>query len=162
MATLNGDQRSYKDVNLSPDETHTYKITTYTSGVSTHNRNWGTHESVGASVTGSTKSSGMVVSQGEFTNRVKITWVDLSVIAENIRIMRTKPGVAPSSPVQMSQLEELEILNKNATAYNDYEAIPGYNYTYYIFPVAAGRTFTPSRKNGYRKRNGLVKGYVKS
>ncbi len=152
----NGADMTWRDTNVSPGETHTYQITSYTT-------DWGTHESgKTTAVTGSTKSANVVVSQGTFTNRANITWANMSAFAENIKIMRSKPGVTPGNPVLLSQLEELDVLNKNATSFNDYEAIPGFKYSYYIFPLTDGMDYKPSKGDGYRKANGIVKGYVKS
>ncbi|WP_197088586.1 T9SS type A sorting domain-containing protein [Rufibacter radiotolerans] len=157
VATIsgNGTDMTWKDLSVNPGESHSYRVTSYTP-------DWGGHESAGIGATGYTKPSGMVVSQGTYQNRVNITWTNLSSFAENVKVMRSIPGVAAGTPADITKLEELEILNKNATAYNDYEAVPGFKYSYYIFPVADGRNFTPTKTDGYRAANGIIKGTVKS
>jgi hypothetical protein len=108
--TANGDQRSWKDASLDPGQTRTYTIRTYAS-------KWGGHQSSGVTVTGSTRSMGLTASDGTFASRVRLEWVNISSFADNIRIERNLPN--------SSVFEEIDILNKNATFYNDLRLFPG-------------------------------------
>jgi hypothetical protein len=59
--------------------------------------------------------------------------------------------------------EELSILNKNATAYTDTDAIPGYRYTYQLVLLNGnGSTIKTVTTTGYRKPNGVIKGTVRT
>jgi len=139
---------TYTDTNRQPGETHTYQVATFTN-------NWGNQESVKSSVTGSTFTIGAVASVGEFHNRVKLTWNNVSSKGvEEIKIERSIPG--------SDAKEELAIVNKSATSYSDYDGIPGYSYTYTVTPLAAGKTFIASSSTGYRSPNGVIKGTIKS
>lgn len=145
--TADGDQRSWKDASLDPGQTRTYTIRTYAS-------KWGGHQSFGVTVTGSTKSMGLTASDGTFASRVRLEWVNISSFADNIRIERNLPNT--------SVFEEIDILNKNATFYNDLKAIPGYTYTYRLTPIKDGRTFPSYPETGYMTPNGKISGTVKS
>lgn len=148
--TASGSARSWTDNSIVPNDVYYYWVTTYTPS-------WGVHQSPmnnGNAVVGRAKTFGVVASDGLYTSRVKISWDDLSDFAEEIRVER---GV-PNSSVK----EELDILSKNAQAYSDSEAIPGFNYTYYITPIQESRTFPSLSEQGYRKPNGTIKGAVKS
>ncbi len=95
-----------------------------------------------------------MASAGEFHNRVKLTWNNVSGKgAEEIKIERNVPG---------GTKKELAIVNKSATSYSYYYGIPGYNYTYTVTPLAEGKTFVPSTSNGFRAPNGVLKGTIKS
>ncbi|KAA5546770.1 T9SS type A sorting domain-containing protein [Adhaeribacter rhizoryzae] len=145
--TANGDQRSWKDASVNPGATHSYSLRTYST-------KWGVHESAGVVVTGASKSMNLTASDGDFTNRVRMEWVNISSFADNIRIERSVPN--------SSAFEEVEILNKNATFYNDNTAIPGYAYTYRLTPIKDGRTFPSYDNTGYIMPNGKISGTVQS
>ncbi|MGV3589669.1 MAG: T9SS type A sorting domain-containing protein [Adhaeribacter sp.] len=146
--TANGDQRSWKDDTVNPEGSYTYTVKTYSS-------KWGSHESSGVSVTGYTKPLGLKASNGEFHNRVQIEWQNISSLAEDIRIERSKPN-------STTEFEELSIVNKNATSYSDYDGIPGFKYTYRLTPLAQNRNYASYTITGYRSPNGTIKGTVKS
>ena len=149
VTTLPADARSWTDNTVEPNKQFYYWVTTYTNG-------WNGHESPhtsGNARLGKTKTLAINASDGVYTNSVKVTWPDLSSFADEIRIERS---------VYNGTQEELDILSKNSTAYSDVDAIPGYNYTYYVTPIQSGRTFTPLSNTGYKKANGIISGYVKS
>ncbi|MCY1723532.1 carbohydrate-binding protein [Prolixibacteraceae bacterium Z1-6] len=148
--TASGTERTWTDNTIVPNDEYYYWITTYTS-------DWGGHESPknsGNAVLGKAKTFTVDASDGLYTSRVKISWEDLSDFAEEIRVERSVPN--------SSEKEELDILSKNAQAYSDNEAIPGYNHTYYITPIQEVRTFPSLSDQGYIKPNGTIKGSVKS
>ncbi|GEO04203.1 hypothetical protein AAE02nite_18670 [Adhaeribacter aerolatus] len=147
IQTANGDQRSWKDASVNPGATHNYSVRTYST-------KWGVHESSGVPVTGYSKSIAVNASDGAFTNRVRLEWLNISSFADNIRIERSLPNA--------TAFEEVEILNKNATFYNDNTAIPGYVYTYRLTPIKDGRTFPSYDNTGYILPNGKISGTVQS
>ncbi|MCG8701514.1 MAG: fibronectin type III domain-containing protein, partial [Bacteroidales bacterium] len=153
LATVDGNVRSYTHSGLKPGNSGTYYVRTFTNQFST-----GDHESSsyasGSYDTGSTYTIGFSASDGAHYNTVKLEWKDVSSRAENIRIERSIPG--------SNQLEELDILNKNATAFSDADGIPGYQYTYYITPIKSGITYETESNTGYSKPNGILKGKVQS
>ena len=149
VATLPADARSWTDNTVEPNNQFYYWVTTYTNG-------WNGHESSRTTANaklGKTKTLAINASDSLYTNSVKVTWPDLSSFADEIRIERSVPG---------GTKEELDILSKNSTAYSDVDAIPGYNYTYYVTPIKSGRIFTPLSNTGFKKANGIISGYVKS
>lgn len=148
--TAAGGDRTWTDNNVEPNEEYYYWVTTYTSS-------WGVHESPrnnGNAVLGKAKKLVINASDGLYTNRVRIEWEDLSSFAEEIRVERSIP--------KSTEREELAILSKNAKTYNDNEAIPGYNYTYYITPIRPSRIFRFLSDTGYKKPDGMIKGNITS
>lgn len=148
--TAAGSERSWTDNTIQPNDVYYYWVTTYSS-------TWGVQESPRNStnaVSGKAKTLMVKASDGLYTNRVKIEWENLSEFAEEIKVERSIP--------ESAEREELDILSKNATAYSDNEAIPGYNYTYYITPINATRTFPSFSDKGYKKPDGIIKGSIKS
>ncbi len=148
--TATGSKRAWTDNAIVPNDVYYYWVTTSTSS-------WGGHESPrnsGNAKIGRAKTFGVDASDGAYTSRVKIEWDDLSDFAEEIRVERSIPN--------SSNKEELDILSKNAKAYSDNEAIPGYNHTYYITPIQEVRTFPSLSDQGYIKPNGTIKGAIKS
>lgn len=150
VTTLPADARSWTDNTVEPNTQYNYWVTTYTNG-------WNGHESsrtTANTMLGKTKTLIVNASDGLYTNSVKVTWPDLSSFADEIRLQRSVYNSITN--------EELAIMSKNSMAYSDLDAIPGYNYTYYITPIQPGRIFTPLTNTGYKKPNGTISGYVKS
>ena len=150
VAQVAGNARTWTDETIVPNDVYYYWVTTFTD-------DWGNHESPRNSsnaVLGKAKTFNVNASDGTYTNRVKVEWDDLSEFAEELRIERSVP--------ESSQKEELAILSKNAQAYSDDGAIPGYKHTYYVTPIHATRTFPTLNDDGYSKPNGTIKGTVKS
>lgn len=150
IATVAGSNTSYENTGLTPGSSYNYTVKTYTPASS-----FGlAHESTGASDMGSTFTMGLEASDGDFYNRCKLSWNDVADIADDLRVERSIPG--------SMDREELAILSGNARAYNDQDGIPGYNYTYYITPIATGQNFLTDNDPGYSRPNGKISGHVKS
>ncbi|WP_340113711.1 T9SS type A sorting domain-containing protein [Maribellus mangrovi] len=150
VAQVAGDARTWTDNTIVPNDEYYYWVTTFTD-------DWGNHESPRNSsnaVLGKAKTFAVNASDGAYTNRVKVEWDDLSDFAEELRIERSVP--------ESNQKEELDILSKNAQAFSDDGAIPGYKHTYYVTPIHETRTFPTLSDDGYSKPNGTIKGTVKS
>ena len=150
IATVGGSNRSYENTGLSPGQSYTYGVTTYVPSSSFG----ATHETAQVTNDGSTFSVGLVASDGDYSNRTKLSWNDLSDVADEIRVERSVPGT--------SDREELDILSGSARAYNDQDGIPGYGYTYYVTPLDNGTPWLTGSDGGYSKPNGKISGHVKS
>lgn len=152
IQTVSGKTFEWTDNTIVPNDVFFYWVTTYSNTTS-----WGIHESqrnVGNAVTGKAKTVNVDASDGLYTARVKIQWEDLSEFVEEIRVERSIPN--------STETEELAILSKNAQAYSDNEAIPGYNHIYFITPINSTREFPTLSDRGYIKPNGTIKGTVLS
>ena len=156
IARVAGTERSYRDssTELVPGVSYNYTVTT-------HAGTWGETSDPSNTASGRLFSIGTVASDSEFSNRVKVSWNNLAEKgAEDIKIERSIPN--STLITSDDSYEELAIVNKNATTYNDYDAIPGYTYSYKITALAEGITMKPSTDTGSRKPNGIIKGDVKS
>jgi len=103
---------------------------------------------------GSTFSVGLDASDGDYSNRTKLSWNDLSDVADEIRIERSIPGT--------NNREELAILTGTARAFNDQDGIPGFGYTYYVTPLDGGTPWLTDSDVGYSRPNGKISGHVRS
>jgi hypothetical protein len=151
ITTLPADSRSWSDNTVGNGEEYFYWVTTKTNG-------WGGHESVRTAenaVLGKTKNFTVTASDGAFNDKVKIEWGNLSEIADEIRIERSVPGDNTSR-------DQISMSTKFSTSYDDRNAIPGYNYSYYVTPVSSDHTFSSESDMGFRLPNGTISGYVKS
>ena len=145
---------AYTDTSLLTATTYNYRVRTILN--STGQGKWGVQVSPFDSDQGTTLDPLVAASDGTFANRIKLTWKNIATIVENIRIERSEPG-------STSVFEEIAILNKNATTYNDYEPIPGANYTYRVsFMDDNGNIFQSFDDLGHMKPNGIIKGKVVS
>ncbi|MCP9237685.1 T9SS type A sorting domain-containing protein [Lewinella sp. JB7] len=143
--TADGTVREYRDTTRQPGNTHTYRVTTFSSF-------YDDDESPGVSDEGSTFSVELVATDGTKYNATSLAWNDLSDYAEEIRIERSTPNATGR--------EELAIISGNARGYNDNTGIPGYNYTYYVTPI--GGDFLTATDTGYSRPDGSIKGHVRS
>ncbi|WNJ20087.1 T9SS type A sorting domain-containing protein [Pontibacter sp. G13] len=149
IATLSGSTYTYTDAGRNANTNYYYQVRTYTT-------DWGGHTSSGTNATGKTLDPMVAASDGDFKTRIKISWAALGGVVDNIRVERSAPGVDGS-------YEELGILNKNATAYNDYDAIPGALYYYKItFLNANGADIESFKDAGHMIPNGIIKGRIVS
>src|SRR6187401_2136562 len=82
IATVSGTTLNYTDTGLSPGQSFTYGVTTYTTS-------FGTHESGQATDAGSTFTVGLDASDGGYYNRTKLSWNNFASICEEIKIERS-------------------------------------------------------------------------
>lgn len=160
VATVSGSIRSYAFENLQANTNYTISVATHTNGGSRswdgiNYSTWIAQTSAYTSATQRTLPFTLTATDGEFSNKVKLTWPQVSLSADNIRIERSIPG---SNPLQF---DELNISNKHARAYTDLGAIPGYKYTYRVTPINAnGDALLVVTDEGFQKPNGIVRGQV--
>lgn len=161
IGLVDGFQRSFTDddSNLEGDSAYYYWVQTCINNPN-NTKDWakGPFESVmdtSNAVFSFPIYNPVYVSKGIYFDRVKVGWPDLSGIADEIRIER-------SIPEDSWKKEELAVLSKNARTYNDYDAIPGYEYKYTLSIITNKRKVYPFSDKGYRKSNGIIKGFVKS
>ncbi len=144
VATVKGSVRSWTDTKVSPNETHMYYVRTHTnlSGGKT---------SAFRSNQGSTKEAFATATEGEFSNRTRVTWTNLSSFADKIEVWRDDEQLVAD-------------LGGGTTQYDDRDGIPGFNYTYRVIPVKdnSGHDYTPLEDIGYRTPNGTFTGEVKA
>jgi len=132
------------DYDVTPGETHTYKVTTYTVS-------WGGQESWGYSDTGSTFFLNPTAEAK--TSSVVLTWNNpQSIGATSIKIERND-GQSTIG---------LDVKDAAIANYTDDTGIPGYEYTYIITPLASGKTYVPAEVIGHRMPNGKISGYVRT
>ncbi|WNJ17515.1 T9SS type A sorting domain-containing protein [Pontibacter sp. G13] len=149
LATLTGSDETYTDQGLSASTSYQYRIVTYTN-------TFGGHTSSGVNDWGATVNPSVEATDGDYKNRVKLTWTNLASVVDNIRVERSEPN-------STTGFEELSILNKNATSYNDYDPIPGSPYTYRVtFLDDNGNDIESFTDWGHMKPNGVIKGRVTS
>ncbi len=172
LVTLGGDARSYEDLQVSPNTTYDYKITTYSSysqrlasaGTDVGEilkvaatAGWGNLESTGSYDQGQTLTVNLDASDGTYKTKVTLSWNKVSTSADNMKVERSLPG---SNPIKF---EELAILNKHATAYTDTDALPGFQYTYRVSPLDEnGDPLQEVDNPGHMKANGIVRGTVRA
>lgn len=93
-------------------------------------------------------------SDGEYFNKTLLTWNTLKDVATDIRVQRGET---------YNSLEEIAILNPNATSYTDNTAIHGKEYFYFVTPLDEyGNPIFVCYDQGYSKPNGSISGYVRS
>ena len=144
VATVGGNDKgktiTWTDIQVGPQESHTYYIHTYS----------GSHSSSIRSIQGSTLEGGLIAWDGESLARTLLEWPDLSTYSEAIQVWRGN--------------ELLEELNKEATAFSDNSGLPGFVYAYSIRVKKVGsdefRSFSSLSDSGYKQPNGKISGEV--
>lgn len=163
--TVSGQTRTYDILGLSPNTTHTIGVATYTDGGSHIYNNfkyatWNRQTSPFRTISQSTEDFSLTASDGDFASRVRLKWNKVSGNdVTDFRILRSL------LPPNQSDFEELTILNRQATAHNDYDAIPGFVYEYRIQALnRTGDTLAELSDMGYGKPVGSIQGkiYTKS
>jgi hypothetical protein len=143
IATLPASTFSYTDSTLLPTSTYTYSVTTYTT-------RWNGHESqlYNSEVNIYLANTVLSATDGTFYGKSQLTWPNIASYAPN-GIEITRNGL------------QLNVANKNATTYNDYDGVPGVVYTYLIAPIDNNNN-TPFSftDNGNSRPNGIIKGNV--
>ncbi|PHN03788.1 T9SS type A sorting domain-containing protein [Flavilitoribacter nigricans] len=145
IATVEGNEYRFVDGNsLSPGADYEYSVST----VYKHDTS---EESPLISDFGSTVFFN--ASDGDYYGRTALTFANSSKFADYVKVERWDGTGA---------LEEIALLDVNATSYNDYTGIPGLKYTYYLtyfMPDGSNYILTES---GYSKPNGVIRGTVKT
>lgn len=153
IATVQGGDNSTTDYTITDNGLNAN--TTYYYRIYTKCSKWGGHTSAPRQTSAKTLDPMVQASDGEFSNRIKISWASFATSASNIKIERKIP--------KTNNWEELGILNKNAQGYNDYDPIPGYGYTYRVTALnSTGGTIHAFTDVGHMKPNGIIKGRVLS
>ncbi len=152
VADVNSSTLAWTDTNVLPGTAYEYFVRTILNA--SGEAKWGQKISADIVVTGSTLDPAVSATDGVYKNRITTTWNSLASVVENIRISRSFPNSTTS-------FEELAILNKNATTYSDYNAIPGVQYTYEITALDQfGNNLWIFTDLGHMKPNGVIKGRV--
>jgi hypothetical protein len=125
IATVAEQSQAILITGLSPGQSFTYGVATYTTS-------YGTHESPQTTNAGSTFTVGLDASDGVTITGPNWSWNNIASICDEIRIERS---------IRHANKEEIAILSDNATAYNDQDGIPGYPYTYSVTPIVANDLF---------------------
>jgi hypothetical protein len=146
IGTIPGGNYSYIDSNILPTGTHTYAVTSYSTGLT----NNGSYESNQGSAQGTVYLTNDVLtaSQGTYYGRTVLTWPNMAVFAPNgVEVLNN--GV------------QLAVVDKNSTTYNDYSGVPGVKYNYSVGPINANNvTLFTFSDSGYSRPNGQLKGNV--
>jgi hypothetical protein len=161
--TLDGSKRTAKIKGLDFGTNFEVKLATYTPGGKLvydgiEYANWGAATSTFLTLNQATENFNMEASDGNFSSRVRVNWSKLSGNdVSDFRILRSK------LPPNQNQFEELAILNRQATAHNDFDAIPGVVYTYKLQALGAtGDTLAEIPNDGYGKPIGAIQGRVQA
>lgn len=152
--TQDGSEREFWDEGLTPDKSYEYSVQTVRHFPG--NKNFLLSQSERSTKIGRTLGTGFIASKGEYLDRVKLEWdPNLAADIASIRVDRSVPG---SDPLEF---EELAIISKYSSAYNDYDAIPGYRYTYNFIPLLSdGTRIITSSSDGWRKNKGIIRGQI--
>lgn len=161
LDTVDGDKRNYSIKDLEPNSTYNIELATYTDGGS-HDHDgityatWSRATSPFISVSQQTEDFNMEASDGNFSSRVRVNWSKVSgADVSDFRILRSK------LPPNQSEFEELAIINRQSTAHNDYDAIPGFVYAYRLQALnAVGDTLAQITNDGYGKPVGAIQGKI--
>ncbi len=142
LGAVAGGVRSYSDY-VAVGTSHFYEV-------KTHTNSWGGHTSYAAYATGATYSAGFAATDATLYGKCALTWQNISRWAVNdIEIKRD--GV------------QIAIVNKNSTHYNDFDGVPGKQYTYTIAAIDANNVSLPPYTDaGASRPNGVLSGYVRS
>ena len=121
----------------------------YQYSVSSYTTSWGTQESKSYAY-GYISNSLLLASDAAYYGKTRLTWPNIASFAPNdIQIMRDSQQIA--------------IVDKNSTAYNDFDGVPGVVYNYSIAPINSNNQ-TPFAFTdlGNSRPNGVLQGYVRS
>ena len=142
IATVGGGARSYKDVNVGPNETHTYYLFTHTDS-------WGGHTSSHYGLYGSTPGRSARASVGQ-PKKVAISWDDVSDQTDEVIIRRNG-----------EQIVTLNINSPSDTSYTDSDPslIPAYEYDYAVTWIKNDIEYGLAAK-GSTQANGRIRGKV--
>ena len=146
----------YTDSTLLQTGSYTYYVTTYTAGGVTHGSGststwtWAAQESSKSGVTIHLTNNLLRASDGAYYNKTQLNWNNIAFFAPNdIQISRNG--------------QQILVVNKNTTSYQDYDGVPGVKYQYSVGPINANNQISfEFSDSGYSKPNGVLNGYVRS
>ncbi|MFN8308378.1 MAG: T9SS type A sorting domain-containing protein [Chitinophagales bacterium] len=143
VGTVSGFDRSFIDSNALINGSVTYTVSSYST-------TWGTMETQSAPFTVTITNQLLRASDRTYYGKTNLQWPNFARFAPH-DIQITRNG------------EELAIVNKNATAYNDFDGVPGVVYTYGVAPIDANdnKPFTITDP-GSSRPNGVIKGNVRT
>lgn len=145
IATLpaTGSSMSYHDGGLPSAASYTYEIKTTTTF-------WGGHTSPSTYAYGSTYNANLQATDATLYGKTTLTWQNISQWAVNdIQISRNG--------------QQIDVVNKNTTHYNDFDGVPGVKYLYEVAAIDANNHTLPSYKDsGAARPNGVIKGNVRT
>ncbi len=141
IATLADTARAYDDTDIEDNQTYAYTVRAYSTVGP---------DSSAASVADNGRAFPVLpmASDGGFYNRVKISWSNLSSVADEIKLFRDG--------------EELGVISSSANAFYDYDAVPGRISRYGVAPVVGGVTYLPAQEYGYIRPKGKIEGHVQT
>lgn len=141
IATLADTARAYDDTDIEDNRTYVYTVRSYsTVGPDS--------SAASAGDNGRAFPVLPMASDGGFYNRVKISWANLSAVADEIKVFRDG--------------EELGVISSSANAFYDYDAVPGRIARYGVAPVVGGITYLPAQEYGYIRPKGKIEGHVQT
>jgi hypothetical protein len=146
IATLAGNVYTFTDPEILQTGTYTYRVATYTP-------DWGTQESysfaANTSVTHNINNDILQATDGTHYNYTRLTWPNLANFASNdIEVKRDGQQIA--------------VVNKNSTVYNDYDGVPGRKYKYTVAPIGSNGALLAVPDSGFARPDGIIRGNVKT
>ena len=145
-----GGALTYTDSTILPTGSYYYYVTSYTPGTSASlpSPSWSGQESYSVSVLATVTNNLLQASQGSYYGKTHLTWEKLAVYAPN--------GIEV-----LSNGQQLAVVDKNSTTYDDFSGVPGVKYNYSVGPINSNNQ-TPFfiSDSGYSRPNGQLKGNV--
>jgi len=143
IASVPVSQTSYQDWTVVNGKEYRYDIVSY--------NNVYDMESAPVSGTGSTWPMYPKASDGQYNNRVKISWRKVTEFSSSINEVKiARDG------------EEIGIVSASATTFYDYDAVPGRLTRYSIIPLESGNELGTVNEIGYIIPNGKIEGKIRT
>ncbi len=143
IATVAGNVYSYTDPTMLPQGTYNYEVRTQATS-------WGNPESNSCYFSVPISNRILQATDATLYGKSQLTWPNIAAFAPNdIAVMRNGQQIA--------------VVNKNSTTYNDFDGVPGVVYDYSVAPIDANNN-TPFafHDNGASRPNGVIKGNVRT
>lgn len=143
VATVPGTTLDFLDTTLLPSYTYIYQITTKAD-------RWGSPESNPTDYTIYVRNDLLQATDATLYGKSKLTWPNIASYApNNINVLRNG--------------EQLAVVDKNTTTYNDFDGVPGVVYDYSVAPINANNQSPFAfHDNGASRPNGQIKGNVRT
>ena len=143
IATVPASQTSYQDWSVVNGKEYRYDIVSYNDAYDL--------ESASTSGTGSSWPMYPMASDGQYNNRVKISWRKVTEYSSSINEVKiARDG------------EEIGLVSASATTFYDYDAVPGKIARYSILPLQSGNELGTINEYGYIKSNGKIEGKIRT